>query len=66
MMKKPTLALGFGLLAAACSNEPAATPDAETETTATVPADADDDSLEPDAPKIEEGEAHNEDAPHSH
>lgn len=63
-MKKLTVAMAFGLLAAACSNEPADAP--ETEVTATAPADADDDTLEPEAPVIEEGEEHNEDAPHSH
>lgn len=65
-MKRLTFALGAGLLASACSNEPAAAPDTETEATATVPADADDDTLEPEAPVVEEGEEHNEDAPHSH
>lgn len=65
-MKKLIVALGVGLLAAACSNEPAATPDTETGLTETTPTDADDDTLEPEAPVIEEGEEHDEDAPHSH
>lgn len=66
MKKKLTAAMAIGLLAAACSNEPAAVPETETEVTTTAPTDADDDTLEPEAPKVEEGEEHNEDAPHSH
>ena len=65
-MKKLIAVTVLGLLAAACSNEPAPAPEAETEVTATAPTDADDDTLEPEAPKVEEGEDHNEDAPHSH
>lgn len=60
-----------GLLLAGCSNQPAATseesgagPAATAETDAAI--DVDDDTLEPAAPKVEEGEEHNEDAPHSH
>lgn len=66
MMKKLTAAMALGLLAAACSNEPAAAPETEIEAIAAAPADADDDTLEPEAPKVEEGEEHNEDVPHSH
>lgn len=71
MTLKLTPAIAAALLITACSNEPAATPEAETEATADAaatndPVDADDDSLEPEAPKVEEGEEHNEDAPHSH
>jgi PBP1b-binding outer membrane lipoprotein LpoB len=71
MTLKLTPAIAAALLVTGCSNEPAATPEAETEapveTAATnAPADADDDTLEPEAPKVEEGEEHNEDAPHSH
>ena len=67
-MNKLTIAT-LGLLLAACSNQAAQAP--ETDTTvdgvnATAPASADDDTLEPEAPKVEEGEEHNEEAPHSH
>lgn len=61
-MKKLIAVTALGLVAAACSNEPPA----ETEVTATAPSDADDDTLEPEAPKVEEAEEHNEEAPHSH
>jgi ABC-type glycerol-3-phosphate transport system substrate-binding protein len=64
MNTKMTVAIAAGLLAAACSNEGAPTEAADVETT--TAADADDDTLEPEAPKVEEGEEHNEDAPHSH
>ena len=70
MTLRLTPAIAAALLVAGCSNEPAATPEAETEApetaAANAPADADDDTLEPEAPKVEEGEEHNEDAPHSH
>lgn len=71
MTLRLTTAIAAALLIAACSNEPAGTPEAETEapgeTAATnAPVDADDDTLEPEAPKVEEGEEHNEEAPHSH
>jgi hypothetical protein len=72
MTLKLTTAIALGLIVAACSNEPAATPEAETEAPAAAaaeanaPVDADDDTLEPAAPKVEEGEEHNEEAPHSH
>jgi len=62
------LALALGLTVAACS-ENAAAPDAETDAPAAESGeslDADDDTLEPEAPKVEEGEEHNEAAPHSH
>lgn len=65
-MKKLIAVTTLGLFAAACSNEPATAPEAETEVTATAPTDADDDALEPEAPKVEEAEEHNEEAPHSH
>lgn len=66
--KLPTLAaLALGLGVAACSNNEAPTSDAETPTaSAEAPLDADDDTLEPEAPVVEEGEEHNEEAPHSH
>lgn len=69
MNLKMTIAFVAGLFAAACSQEPAAAPESDTEATApaaTAPVDADDDTLEPQALKVEEGEEHNEDAPHSH
>jgi ABC-type glycerol-3-phosphate transport system substrate-binding protein len=69
MNLKMTIALVAGLFAAACSQEPAAAPESDTDATApaaTAPADTDDDTLEPEAPTVEEGEEHNEDAPHSH
>ena len=62
------LTIALGLTVAACS-ENAAAPEAETDAPAAAsqePLDADDDSLEPEAPKVEEGEEHNEAAPHSH
>lgn len=71
MPLKLTNAIAAALLIAGCSNEPTATPEAETETPAdtaatNAPVDADDDTLEPEAPKVEEGEEHNEEAPHTH
>ena len=71
MTLKLTTAIAAALLIAGCSNEPAATPEAETEAPAETAAtnasvDADDDTLEPEAPKVEEGEEHNEEAPHTH
>lgn len=63
----PTLTFALGLSLAACSDNEAATTEGETPaTTAGAPVDADDDTLEPEAPKVEEGAEHNEDAPHSH
>lgn len=69
-LKLPTAML-IGLVLTGCSNEPAATsngsdgaPAATAGTNAA--ADADDDTLEPAAPKVEEGEEHNEEAPHAH
>ena len=69
MTLRLTTALALGLILAGCSNETAQAPD--NEVAATAPADnaaigADDDTLEPEAPKVEEGEEHNEDAPHTH
>lgn len=64
-----TSAIALGLIVAGCSNEPASAPEAESESleAATGQAvDADDDTLEPEAPKIEEGVEHNEEAPHTH
>lgn len=71
MTLKLTTALALGLIVAGCSNEPASGPEAQTEAAAggaraNAPADADDDTLEPEAPKVEEGQEHNEDAPHTH
>jgi PBP1b-binding outer membrane lipoprotein LpoB len=56
------------LLATACSEEPATPTDAETAAPATGEAalTADDDTLEPAAPKVEEGEEHDESTPHTH
>lgn len=65
MKTKMTVAIAAGLMAAACSNDGAPT-EAEAVEVETTAADADDDTLEPEAPKVEEGEEHNEDAPHSH
>ena len=62
------LALALGLAVAACSDNPAA-PEAESDAPAAESSEAvgvDDDSLEPGAPAVEEGEEHNEAAPHSH
>ena len=62
------LVFALGLTAAACSDN-AAGPGAETDAPAAESGeslDADDDTLEPEAPKVEEGEEHNEAAPHSH
>lgn len=55
------------LLATACSEKPA-TPEANPAAPAAgvAPLTADDDTLEPAAPKVEEGEEHNESAPHTH
>lgn len=62
-----TLALALNLAVGACSDNGAASSEAETpDRTAEAPVGADDDTLEPEAPTIEEGEEHNEDAPHSH
>ena len=62
-----TLALALGLAVGACSDNGAASSEAEAPaTTAEAPVGADDDTLEPEAPVVEEGEEHNEDAPHSH
>ena len=62
------LTIALGLTVAGCS-ENAAAPDAETDAPAvesSESAGADDDTLEPEASKVEEGEEHNEAAPHSH
>jgi hypothetical protein len=69
MTLKLTTALALGLIVASCSNDPAEAPN--NEVTATTPASepaasADDDTLEPEASKVEEGEEHNEEAPHTH
>ena len=69
MTLRLTTTLALGLIVAGCSNETAQAPN--NEVTAAAPAGnaavgADDDTLEPEAPKVEEGEEHNEDAPHSH
>ena len=68
MTLRITSALTLALVLAACSNEPATTGESENATAATsaAPVSADDDTLEPAAPKVEEGEEHNEDAPHAH
>lgn len=70
MIQRLTAPLVLGMLIAACSNDPAAPTADEAEAPAaatnTAPASVDDDTLEPEAPKVEEGEEHNEDAPHSH
>ena len=70
MTRKLPVALAFalGLTVVACSDN-AAAPETDTEAPAAESSeslDADDDSLEPEAPKVEEGEEHNEAAPHSH
>lgn len=56
------------LLATACSNEPATTQDANSEAPAAseAPVNADDDTLEPAAPVVKEGEEHDESEPHTH
>ena len=64
-----TIALALGLILAGCSDGSPGAGDNEAPAAAATnaaPADADDDTLEPEAPKVEEGEEHNEDAPHSH
>ena len=68
MIPRITSALTLALVLAACSNEPATAEESENATAATsaAPASADDDTLEPGAPKVEAGEEHNEDAPHAH
>lgn len=65
-MKKMTATMSLGLLAAACSNESGKPTETEVAAEQIAPAGADDDTLEPEATKVEEGEKHNEDAPHSH
>lgn len=66
--KLPTVfALAIGLTVAACTDDGASGSEADAPaTSAEAPLDADDDTLEPEAPVIEEGEEHNEDAPHAH
>ena len=61
-------AIAAAALLAACSDEPAMTTEANTEAPATSEAalTADDDTLEPAAPVIEEGEEHDESQPHTH
>ena len=56
------------LLAVGCSNEPGPTQESNTVVPATNLAapSADDDTLEPAAPKVEEDEEHDESKPHSH
>lgn len=71
MTLKLTLALAAGLIVGACSNEPAAAPEADSDTpaataTGNAPADADDDSLEPFAEAPAENEPHDESQPHAH
>lgn len=71
MTLKLTLALVAGLTVAACSNEPAAAPQSDSEVPASTamsnaPADADDDSLEPLAEAPTENEPHDESQPHAH
>lgn len=62
-------AIAAAFLAAGCSNDPA--PAQEANTAAPVAADqaapnADDDTLEPAAPVVNEGEEHDESQPHTH
>lgn len=69
-LKLPTAILAC-LFLAGCSNEPSAKTEGGDEApaataTADEAIDADDDTLEPAAPKVEEGEEHNEEAPHAH
>ncbi len=72
-MKNLTLVALLALGAVACSKDTPRPAEAEAETSASVEtpaanaaASADDDTLEPEAPKVEEGEDHDESAPHSH
>jgi hypothetical protein len=57
--------LALGLTVAACSDNSSA-PEAESDAESSRALDADDDTLEPELPKIEEGAEHNEAAPHTH
>ena len=67
MNYKTIAAIALGLLAAACSNEPATTQQADSEApAANAAANPDDDSLEPAAPAVNEGEEHDESKPHTH
>ena len=61
-------AIAAAALLAACSNEPATTQEADIQTPAAsqAPVNADDDTLEPAPPVIEEGEEHDESEPHTH
>lgn len=66
-MKTLTTAILLALAVTACSNESGQPAETEVVTDGnTSAATADDDTLEPAAPKVEEGEEHNEEAPHSH
>ena len=67
MNRKTTIAIGLGLLAAACSREPATEPEANSQAPAAAEAvNPDDDTLEVAPPVINEGEEHDESKPHSH
>lgn len=61
-------AIAGAALLAACSGEPATTTQANTEApvTSEAPLSADDDTLEPEAPVVKEGEEHDESKPHTH
>jgi hypothetical protein len=65
-LKKLTVAALAAIGLAACSNEAAAPTNEAGVVEANAAASADDDTLEPAAPQVEEGEEHNEEAPHSH
>ena len=69
-MKTYTIsAIAAAFLAAGCTNEPAPTQEANTAAPAAADqaaANADDDTLEPAAPVVNEGEEHDESKPHTH
>lgn len=65
-MKKLSIAALVALGLTACSNEAAAPANQAEAVEANTVMSADDDTLEPAAPKVEEGQEHNEEAPHSH
>lgn len=71
MNHRTTLAIALGLLAAACSRQPAVEPEANTQAPAAAATEAealnaDDDTLEVAPPVINEGEEHDESKPHTH